>query len=1059
MNAEVASALSAYLTEVRKLHRGGNATEHSYRGHLQNLFKALCPGLTLINEPARIECGAPDLALLRRDLVIGYIEAKDLGKPLAAEEKSAQMGRYLPALDNLILTDYLEFRFYRSGKPIATVRLAELHGDRIVARTDDHDTFLRHIADFAEWKGVQIRSASVLAERMAKKARLMRDIFRQVLAKDPTPDNPLQEQFAAFKQILLHDLDEDTFADIYAQTLAYGMFAARLHDPTLDDFSRQEAAALVPKSNPFLRNLFGTIAAVDLDDRVAWVVDDLADIFRTVDLKEILADFGKATAQEDPFMHFYETFLAAYDPALRKGCGVYYTPAPVVRFIVRAVDHLLKTSFGLPNGLADSSQIVRQVLAEGDFAKGGKDKLVERSFHKVQILDPATGTGTFLAEVVRHIRQSFAGQEGLWPAYVENDLIPRINGFEILMASYAICHLKLELLLRQTGYDPQHLSRRLNVFLTNSLEEADPATGTLFASWLSREAREANRVKRDTPVMAVIGNPPYLGESSNKSDWIMRLMEDYKKEPGGKMKLQENVTKWINDDYVKFIRTGQHYIEKNGSGILAFINPHGFLDAPTFRGMRWKLMQAFDEIFVLDLHGNSKKKETCPDGSRDENVFDITQGVSINLFVKTGRKPDGALAQVHHHEIFGLRELKYSTLDGSDFKITPYQLLAPTAPDYFFVPRNYGLKAEYENGFSVAGMFPVNSAGIVTARDEFTIHFTKEAVRNTIVEFMQLDDETARSRFALGKDVRDWQVAMARADLVKSKVNDALDDNKFVPVTYRPFDVRQTYYTGNSKGFHCMPRQEVMQHLTKKDNFALIIPRQTRDEIGAFISKYVAGHKTCSAYDINNIFPLYLYADDGSSRTPNLDPALVEKIASGLGLRFVPEATGEEGTFSPLDLLDYIYAVLHTPSYREKYKEFLKIDFPRVPYPADAAQFRQLAAIGAELRGLHLMESPKLAQAAFTFPVAGDNVVDKPVFKDGQVWINQTQYVGNVPEEVWAFTIGGYQPAQKWLKDRKGRALAYDDIRHYQRILGALGETGRLMTVLDEMAKDWMPAT
>lgn len=999
------SALTAYLSEVRKLHRAGNATEHSYRGHLQNLFKALCPGLTLVNEPARIECGAPDLALLRRDLFVGYIEAKDLGKDLDREEKSAQMARYLPALDNLILTDYLEFRFYRSGKPVAIARLADLHGDRLVSRPADHDAFLRLLADFAGWKGVQIRSASVLAERMAKKARLMRDIFRQVLAKDPSPDNPLQEQLAAFKQILLHDLDQDTFADIYAQTLAYGMFAARLHDPTLDDFSRQEAAALVPKSNPFLRNLFVVIAAADLDDRVAWVVDDLVDIFRTVDLKEILADFGKATAQEDPFMHFYETFLAAYDPALRKGCGVYYTPAPVVRFIVRAVDHLLKTAFGLPAGLADTAKISKAVPAEGAAGKSGKDKLVERSFHKVQILDPATGTGTFLAEVVRHIRQSFDGQEGLWPAYVENDLVPRLNGFEILMASYAICHLKLELLLRQSGYDAQHLSRRFNVFLANSLEDADPATGTLFASWLSREAREANRVKRDSPVMVVIGNPPYLGESTNKGKWILNLMGDYKKEPGGKVKLQERNSKWLNDDYVKFIRTGQHYIEKNGSGILAFINPHGFLDAPTFRGMRWKLMEAFDEIYVLDLHGNSRKKETCPDGSKDENVFDIVQGVSINIFVKTGKKGLGELAKVHHHEIFGLREQKYDVLETNSFDSLAYQPLHPTSPNYFFVRTNLENQNAYHQGLPINELFNDCNMGITSGNDGGYISFDR------------------------GSLCEKYPPANVKE------------------IAYRVFDNRFINYDPT---LLARARFDFMSHFKEKNNSGLCLVRNSRN--GSFVSPYIirqlADKCVLSTVDNATIFPLYLYADDGSSRTPNLDPALVAKIASGLGLRFVPEPTGEDGTFSPLDLLDYIYAVLHTPSYREKYKEFLKIDFPRVPYPADAAQFRKLAAVGAELRALHLMESPKLDNPPYTFPVAGDNIVLKPALKDGHVWINKTQYVGNVPEEVWAFYIGGYQPAQKWLKDRKGRALSYDNIRHYQKILAALAETRRLMAAL-----------
>ncbi|MGB4190210.1 MAG: type ISP restriction/modification enzyme, partial [Syntrophales bacterium] len=845
--------------------------------------------------------------------------------------------------------------------------------------------------------------------------------------------------------ILLHDLDAETFADIYAQTIAYGMFAARLHDPTPDDFSRQEAATLVPKSNPFLRSLFVTIAAVDLDDRVAWVVDDLADVFRTVDLKEILADFGKATAQEDPFMHFYETFLAAYDPALRKGCGVYYTPAPVVRFIVRAVDHLLKTSFGLPNGLADSSQIVRQVPAEGDFAKGGKDKLVERSFHKVQILDIAAGTGTFLAEVVRHIRESFAGQEGLWPAYVENDLIPRINGFEILMASYAICHLKLELLLRQTGYDPQSLSRRLNVFLTNSLEEADPATGTLFASWLSREAREANRVKRDTPVMVVIGNPPYAVSSVNNSDWIVGLLNSYKKE------LEERNIQPLSDDYITFIRMGQHYIEKNGQAIRAYISANSFLDGIIHRQMRLSLMEGFDDIFILDLHGNAKKKETAPDGSKDENVVDIMTGVSINLFVKTGKKASGQLAAVHHHEIFGRRKQKYETLETADFASVPWKILKPGKPRLFFVPKDFSNQSEYEQGFLIEKLFPLNTSGIKTQKDDASISFSDKECDQIANDLVRLSVEEIRSKYGFS-DVRDWTVAAAKADIGSNPIIAN-------PLLYRPFDIRFMNYTGTTKGVMGYPRIDTMKHMLKDNVGMLLVPQPQAANLTyfdcIFISKLITD---TNAYRRGGpfIFPLFLYSDDGS-RTPNLDSALVEKIAAGLGLRFVPEATGEEGTFSPLDLLDYIYAVLHTPSYREKYKEFLKIDFPRVPYPADAAQFRQLAAIGAELRGLHLMESPKLAQAAFTFPVAGDNVVDKPVFKDGQVWINQAQYVGNVPEDVWMFTIGGYQPAQKWLKDRKGRVLSYDDIRHYQKILGALAETGRLMTVLDEMAKDWMP--
>ncbi|HRO08537.1 MAG TPA: N-6 DNA methylase [Saprospiraceae bacterium] len=403
------------------------------------------------------------------------------------------------------------------------------------------------------------------------------------------------------------------------------MFAARLHDPTLPTFSRQEAAELIPKSNPFLRKLFGYIAGPDIDDRIKWIVDSLVEIFLACNVEEILKNYGKSTKMEDPIIHFYETFLSEYDPKLRKARGVWYTPQPVVNFIVWAVDEILKTEFDLPQGLADTSKTKIKVDVQG--------KKVEQEVHKVQILDPATGTGTFLAEVVKHIHKKFEGQQGIWSNYVETHLLPRLNGFELLMASYAMAHLKLDLLLTETGYKPTK-DQRFRVYLTNSLEEHHQDTGTLFANWLSTEANEANHIKRDNPVMVVIGNPPYSGESANKGEWIMNLMEDYKKEPGGKEKLKERNPKWINDDYVKFLRYGQHYIEKNGEGILAFINPHGFLDNPTFRGMRWNLMKTFDKIYTIDLHGNAKKKETAPDGSSDQNVFDIMQGVSINIFVK-----------------------------------------------------------------------------------------------------------------------------------------------------------------------------------------------------------------------------------------------------------------------------------------------------------------------------------------------------------------------------------------------------------------------------------------
>ncbi len=642
--------IQQYIDNLNQRYKLGNATEHTFRGDLQTLIESLVPDIRATNEPKRQSCGAPDYILTKKDnlsrpfgIPVGYIEAKDIGdKDLAGLKKTGnkeQFDRYKASLNNLFFTDYLDFHLYIDGQFVTKIAIAEAvplsFGEGLGVRPlpQNFATFENLIKDFCSHIGQTIKSSKKLAEMMAGKARLLSDIIENALTTDEAnKESTLKDQMNAFKDILIHDITPKGFADVYAQTIAYGMFAARLHDPTLPTFSRQEAAELIPKSNPFLRKLFGYIAGPDLDDRIKWVVDSLVDIFLACNVEDILKNYGKTTKMEDPIIHFYETFLSEYDPKLRKARGVWYTPAPVVNFIVRAVDDILKTEFKLPQGLADNSKAKIKVNIQG--------KQVEQEIHRVQILDPATGTGTFLAEVVKLIHKKFEGQQGIWSRYVETHLLPRLNGFELLMASYAMAHLQLDLLLTETGYKPTLPSLggagggRLKVYLTNSLEESHPDTGTLFANWLSTEANEANHIKRDTPVMCIMGNPPYSGESANKGDWIMKLMEDYKKEPGGKEKLKEKNPKWINDDYVKFIRFSSHLIEKNGEGILAFINPHGYLDNPTFRGMRWHLQKTFDKIYTIDLHGNSKKKETALDGSIDQNVFDIMQGVSINIFVK-----------------------------------------------------------------------------------------------------------------------------------------------------------------------------------------------------------------------------------------------------------------------------------------------------------------------------------------------------------------------------------------------------------------------------------------
>ena len=678
--------------------------------------------------------------------------------------------------------------------------------------------------------------------------------------------------------------------------------------------------------------------------------------------------------------------------------------------------------------------------------------------HKVQVLDPATGTGTFLASVVARIYEKFARQKGMWRDYVKQDLLPRLNGFEMLMAPYAMAHLKLEMILQQTGCELN--SERLRIFLTNSLEEYHIDNGALLASWLSAESTEANLIKKDAPVMVVLGNPPYRGESKNKGAWMANLMGDYKQEPGGG-KLRERNLKGLNDDYVKFIRYGQYFIDRNGEGVLAYINNNGFLDNLTFRGMRRRLLRSFDKIYILDLHGNSKRKERSPDGSPDKNVFDIQLGVSINLFVKTGKKSPEALGKVFHFDLFGERESKYEFLWNHSLNKVKFNSLKPAAPHYFFTPRDYRLESEYQKGFSVSDLMPVATSGVTTARDRFTIHHSAAEVRETIETFLRLSDQDARERFNLGADVRDWKVSLARKDLE----DDGPDYQRIVPIMYRPFDRRHTYYTGRDKGFHCRPREKVMRHFLAGENVGLVTIRHSREtqrnwgEI--FVSEeIISGTTAISSLDKNYCFPLYLYPGskprskeqgigEPPVRKPNLNMDLVKEIAANLKMEFAYEDEQRPNAFSPEDLLDYIYAVLHSPGYRETYRELLKTDFPRAPFPADKKQFRALVKLGAELRALHLMKSEKLNKLTTAYPQTGDNIVRQVAREKDKVRINKTQYFAEIPEAAWRFHIGGFQPAQKYLKERKDRKLAPDEIRHYQKIIVALVETAKIMQKID----------
>jgi len=1063
------SVIQTYLQDVAAHLKAGNATEHTHRPALQNLLNALLPDYHVTNEPCRIACGAPDFEIAKGVEPIGHIEAKDIGVNLDKTQKSEQLARYLDSLNNLLLTDYLEFRWFVNGdyKADMTVKFAEvLKNGELKIYPEEFSRFELLLKTFVETQIITLKSPEELAKKMAHIARLMNDVLLKAYEQEGE-DGKLHNQLSSFKEVLIDTLSVVEFADMVAQTICYGLFAAKCSAVDAP-FSRLTAVSFVPKTNPFLRQFFNQLAGIDLDERLVWMVEHLVAVLNRADMSAILADFGKRTRQEDPVVHFYETFLANYDAKLREVRGVYYTPEPVVSYIVRSVDLVLKNQFGLRDGLADSS------------------KLDDSTIHKVQILDPATGTGTFLHAVIAKIYERFAKNKGMWSDYVSQHLLPRVHGFELLMAAYTVAHIKLSLQLKNYGYDFKS-DERLRVFLTNTLDEAHGKQTTMLAEWLSTESNEASKIKRDSPVMVIVGNPPYSYVSMNNEKWISDLVRDYYQVDG--MPLNERNPKGLQDDYVKFIRFAQWRIMQTGYGVLALVTNHGYLDNPTFRGMRQSLLNDFDEIYILDLHGNSKKKETAPDGSADKNVFDIQQGVAIGIFVKhrndnknknVGAVPcacpsDAELRElrattrvrpygiIKHAHLFGERKSKYQWLSEHDIKNTDWTTLKPQAPFYLFAPQNTDLLPEYNRGWKITEMMPLNSAGLYTARDNLAIQETPEKMLQIINDFAKLPIEEAREKYDLGEDSRDWKIDFAQKDLNSHN----LDKTKILPISYRPFDTRFTFYTGKSRGFICMPRQNVMQHMVKGKNLGFITCRQQSQQgiwrlVGVSNKLTECGSVSNKTKEMNYLFPLYIYPTEKSSlfdlehetRKANFSPAFILDLESRLKLKFIDEGNGDfETTISALDVFNYMYAVFHSPTYRTRYAEFLKMDFPRLPLTSDKTLFQKLADFGSELVAIHLMNAD--IENDSCFDIEGDNVVEKIEFKDNKVFINKTQYFDNVSPAVWNFHIGGYQVCNKWLKDRKGRVLNYDDCKNYLYILAALEKTQDLMQKIDEVLPDF----
>ena len=1010
-----------YHQNIQHTHAQSTATDElSLHPHLRTFLEKTAELLeyeiTIISEPRKLEIGRPDFVVNSGLLPVGYIEAEAYGRPLDAltGHAKAQNERFIENLDNFILTNFVEFRLYAEGELRATAQV----GDE---STDNLETLLDR---FLGASPTQIGTPEALAKHLARRTR---ELQTQIATTLTDENSGIYRMFSAFKELLLATLTPDDFADMYAQTLAYGLFAARCTLPNATNFSRLTAADALPRSNPFLRQLFYQVASPELDNNVKWILDDIVNLLANVSTEMLRTAFVPQTHFEDAVIHFYETFLAEYDPQRRVDRGVYYTPPQVIAYIVRSVDALLKTELNKPDGLADD---------------------------KTLILDPATGTGGFLLATLNHISEYITTTYGTghWNRYINDpQLVQRLFGFEILVAPYTIAHLKLSLFLQAQGW---HTTERLRIYLTNTLEEPVEKELYTFAEFISDEANAAVSVKRDLPLLVILGNPPYPRDSANPSrnsdggfTFIGELIEDYKQVDG--QSIGEKNLKALQADYVKFTRWAQWRIDKNGEGVIGYIVNNSFLDGPTLRGMRKSLLDSFNAIYLLNLHGSSRRTEAVSEDEKDENVFDIIQGVVILLCVKQRDNP--APAEVYYADEWGLREKKYRTLSETDLQTTGWSKLQPTSHQYLFVPQASEQHAEYEAGWEITDILQTSSIGIVTARDKLTLHRTPEMVRQTVADFVSLPEAEAREKYRLGRDSRDWRVQFAQADLRHHP--DA--EQHIAPIHYRPFDTRWTYYTGQSRGFHCMPRPANMPHLLSK-NLALCVCRVVKSPVWQHV--LVADKITENSYISNttsesaHVFPLYLYPNPGeleltTERSLNFKPDFLKALAERLELPQTTRSKPPQGV-SPEEILGYIYAILYSPTYRERYYEFLKYEFPRIPLPRDVEHFRQLSALGQALIDSHLLKDRGISHQ-HRFEGEGEGVISKVRYADRAVWINRTQRFTDVPVDVWEYEVGAYQVCEKWLKDRKGSALSLAEVQQYRRILVAVAEALQLMAEID----------
>jgi len=1012
--------LNQYFKNIYKTYKTGDTTEPSYYPDLkiliEDFLKSKGKVANITVQARKIAAGIPDFTIRKGKELIGYIEAKDLSiENLETIEGTEQIERYKKNLPNFILTNYFDFWLWRKtgdkGQWIKKVRI----GMPIVLKINHppvpqkEEPFFDLINTFITFNIPEKKTAKSLAQELAVRARMLPGFIKDLL--DDKKEEEIDQIYNAFKEFLISDLSKEDFADIYAQTITYGLFTARLRHDGAEKFNRFMAQQLVPKNIQILHDTFSLISSQALPEHIEWIVDDIATVLAYADMDKIKKELHQEIGGGDPLMYFYETFLAEYDSKKRKARGVYYTPLPVVSYITRSINILLKEKFDKKFGFADSD---------------------------VTLLDPASGTLTFPANAIRIAKEEVdkSSSAGSWLQIVRNHILKDYYAFELLMAPYIIGHLKAFLLLEDFGYKMENHDR-FQLYLTNTLDFSEIQQSQLpFVAGLSEEAKKAKKVKENTPVLVIMGNPPYSVSHSEQLDFIKDKMKDYLTGLGVEKEKKKGV---MQDDYIRFIRFAHWKIEQTGQGIIGMITNNSYLDGIIHRAMRKKILDDFDEIYILNLHGNSRLKEKTPEGGKDENVFDIQQGVGIILLVKTG---ENKKTIIKYAEKYGLREEKYKFLEIKDIKNTEWRELEQKEPNYFFVPKNMKGEGGYQKFISLEEIFTKDGSGVITRRDNFTVSTSKAELKNRVSIFINMDLPKEIIESSLGiKDSPEWLLEKARQELSE----DENLDEKYLEYLYRPFDKRWILY---HEAVISRPSALLREVFVNRDNIGLICSRRTPTGVNfnhVFVSDLLADIH--SAADQSYVFPLFIYGDSKKQKLLFDDFAKQRVNFSDKLWQSVP--TGIE----PEKVFYYIYTILYSNIYRHKYNVFLKIDFPRIPFTKDEKLFNKIAKLGKELVDLHLLKSEKLENISASFPIKGDSRVTKREYNEkvGRLYINEAQYFGTITPQVWNYYIGGYQVLDKWLKDRADKVLSAEDVNHFLKVITALNWTIYFQKEIDKI--------